>query len=62
MSEYAGRIGTTRRSGSNEEEVLVSDFEDDNENQRLNVLVMRAKQLELINDNNQYNNALLENI
>ena len=62
MSEYAGRISTTRRSGSNEEEVLVSDFEDDNENQRLNVLVMRAQQLESINDNNQYDNALLENI
>ena len=61
MSEYAGRIGTTRRSGSNEEEVLVSDFEDDNENQRLNVLVMRAQQLESI-DYNQYDNALLENI
>ena len=61
MSEYAGRIGTTRRSGSNEEEVLVSDFEDDDENQRLDV-VMRAQQLESINDNNQYDNALLENI
>ena len=61
MSEYAGITGTNGRSGNDEEEVLVSDFEDDDENQRLDV-VLRAQQLGSINDNNEYNNALVDEV
>ena len=60
-AEYAGTISSTRRLGSTVEEVVFSDFEDDNENQRLDV-AMRAQELEEDNEDSEHDRALLEQV